>query len=173
MEMPVHIDGEEAERYLSMLHQHRYGRRHEIRAVGADDEIDLVDVDELRIDAGHVRRIALVVIEDELDRPPHHAALGIDVVAPDLQAEQKLLAVGRRAAGEVVAEADADRVRRARRQGKRQQDQSGERGMGEAQQGSSPQLGSAARTGLASVPTASAVAVTMSPGFMKIFGLRP
>ena len=39
--------------------------------------------------------IGLVVVIDELDRAAEHAALGVDVVAPDLEGEQDLLAVRR------------------------------------------------------------------------------
>ena len=46
---------------------------------------------------------------DELDLPAEQAALGIDFLCPDLAAEQRLLAVGGKRAGQRHAEADFDR----------------------------------------------------------------
>jgi hypothetical protein len=68
------------------------------------------DVNQLGVDAGHVRRIALIVVVDELDWAAEQPALGVDVVAPGLQRDQKLLAVLRHAAGHRHAEADLDRL---------------------------------------------------------------
>ena len=163
MKVAVHIDGKEAERQLVVLHQHRDRRRHEVGAVGPDEEIDLVDIDQLRIDARHVRGIGLIVIEDELDRAAHEAALRVHVIAPDLEGEQELLAVGRRAAGQIIAEADADRIGGARREREARGEEHGR------QRGEGSSARHAARTGLDRVPMAATVAVTTSPGFMKIW----
>ena len=46
---------------------------------------------------------------DELDLPAKQAAFGIDFLFPDLAAEQRLLAVGGKRAGQRHAEADFDR----------------------------------------------------------------
>ena len=119
MEFAVGGIGQDADRGLVVLHQHRNCRRHHVGRVGADQQIDFVDVDQLGIDPGHVLRIALVVIEHQLDRTAEQAAFGVDVVAPDLQRRQHLLADRRHAAGERHAQADPDRLgglRRARQQ---------------------------------------------------------
>ena len=107
--------------HLVLLHHDRHGRRDHVGGVAADDEIDLVDVEQLGVDARHGRGIALVVVEDELDRTPEQTALGVDFLFPDLHAEQRLLAVGGERAGQRHAEADRDRLARlgARRRGER------------------------------------------------------
>src|SRR5260221_1051816 len=43
---------------------------------------------------------------DELDWTPEQAALGVDLLLPDLHAEQRLLAVGREPTGQRHGEAD-------------------------------------------------------------------
>src|SRR6185312_7036842 len=70
---------------------------------------DFVDVKELGVDAGHFLRRALVVVIDELDLAPEQAAFLVDLVAPDLDAEQALLADRREEAGERHGEADLER----------------------------------------------------------------
>src|SRR5262249_47255454 len=73
-------------------------------------EIDLVEVEKLGIDARHQRRIALIVVLDELHRPAEQAALGVDLVLQYLQPELHHLAGAGVRAGERHAAADADRV---------------------------------------------------------------
>ena len=53
----------------------------DVGAVAGDDEIDLVDVEQLGVDARHGRRVGLVVVVDELDLAAEQAALRVDVVA--------------------------------------------------------------------------------------------
>ena len=84
------------------------GRDH-VGRIAADHEIDFVDVEQLGVDARHIRRIGLVVIIDELDLTAEQAAFGVDLFFPDIRAEQRLLAVRRQRAGERHAEADLDR----------------------------------------------------------------
>src|SRR5262249_31207786 len=78
--------------------------------IPAVDQIDLVDVEQLVVDAGHRRRIGLVVVIDELDRTAEEPALGVDVFLPNLLGEQRRLAVGRKPAGLRYAIADLDRL---------------------------------------------------------------
>jgi hypothetical protein len=113
--------GQNADRGLVELHQHRNGRRHHVGRVGPDQQVDFVDVDQFRIKPGHVLRIALVVVEYQLDRSSEQAAFGVDVVAPDLQRRQHLLADRRHAAGERHAQANPDRLGGFRRE-RQQQD---------------------------------------------------
>src|SRR5262249_61132301 len=74
--------------------------------------------------------IALVVVINELDRTSQESAFDVDVVAPNFQRQQILLAVGRNRARQCHAEADLDRIGRARRRYDTQDDgeQNGEQG---------------------------------------------
>jgi hypothetical protein len=63
------------------------------------------------IDSRDAVGVALIVVVDELDRPIQQPALGIDVIAPDFERCQQLLAVCRDPAGQCHAESDLDRVR--------------------------------------------------------------
>ena len=81
-----------------------------IGRIAADDKVDLVDVEELHIDAGNRRRIRLVVVIDQFDWPPEQATLGVDLLFPNLRTEQGLLAVGCKRTGERHAEAYLDRL---------------------------------------------------------------
>jgi hypothetical protein len=121
MKFAVRRVGENTDRGLLALHQHGNGRRHHIGRVRADEEIDLVDLDQLRIDRRHVRGAALIVVVDELDRSAHQPAFGVDVVAPDLQCDQHLLADRGDAAGQRHAEPDLYGISGPRRQCKHDQ----------------------------------------------------
>jgi hypothetical protein len=59
--------------------------------------------------------VGLVVVVDELDRPPEQAALRVDVIAPDFEPGLNLSPRGRGGAGQAQAEPDLDRVGGARR----------------------------------------------------------
>ncbi len=98
LELVVHIEPEQDDEQLALLHDDGHRRRRHVGGVGPEHQVDLVDVDELRVDAGNGGGIGLVVVVDELDLPPEEPALGVDLLLPDLHAEQRLLAVGRRAA---------------------------------------------------------------------------
>ena len=97
-----------------VLHQDRH-RRGAVIGAGGDDQIDLVDIEQLCVDARDQRRVALVVVVDQLDRPAEQPAFLVDVVGPDLRGQQELLAAGRAAAGLLAAEPDPDRLRGNRR----------------------------------------------------------
>jgi hypothetical protein len=92
------------------LDHDRHGRRDQRRGVGTDDQVDFVDVEQLRIDRRHLRGRALVVVVDELDRTAEEPALGVDIFFPNLLGEQRRFAVGRKPAGQRHAEADLDRL---------------------------------------------------------------
>ena len=85
VEFVVDADRGEADRHLLVLDDGRHRRRDEVGAVGAEQQVDFVDGDQLGVDVRHVRRRALVVVDDELDRAAEQPALGVDVVAPDLE----------------------------------------------------------------------------------------
>ena len=57
MELVVHIEAEQREERHLVLNDDRHRRRQQIGAVVADCQIDLVDIEELGIDARHQRRI--------------------------------------------------------------------------------------------------------------------
>ena len=82
---------EQADQHFLLLNHHRHRRRQQVGARPADDDVDLVDVEQLLVQGGDGRRIALIVVGDELDRRP---ALGVDIVLPDSLREQRRLAAG-------------------------------------------------------------------------------
>ncbi len=71
--LAVDADGGVADHHLVVLDDRRHRRRHEVGAVGPDQQIDFVDRDQLGVDARHVRRGALVVV-DRRPRPGDQAA---------------------------------------------------------------------------------------------------
>jgi len=66
-------------------------------------------VKQLRVDRRRLGCAALVVIDDQFDLAAEQPAFGVDVVAPDLDAEQRGLAPGRKTAGLRHGHADLDR----------------------------------------------------------------
>jgi hypothetical protein len=92
----------------------RHRRHDQIGAIARNQQVDLVDVDQLRVDARHQRGIALVVVIDQLDRPAEQTALGIDLVFPNLESEQPGLANDGERTGQLHAEANLDGLRCAR-----------------------------------------------------------
>ena len=123
--MAVDTDRHHADGESLVFNDDRHCRRGHVGGVGTEQQIDFVDIDELVVDAGHVRRIALVVIKNQINRAAQEAALRVDVIAPHLQREQQLLAVLRHPAGECHAETDLDRIGRHRRRGEEQNSGSG------------------------------------------------
>ena len=112
VELVVHIEAEQRKERHLVLDDDRHRRGQQIGAVIADRQVDLVDVEQLRKDAGYRRRIALVVVIDQLDRAAEQPALGVGLLLPDLHRQQGRLAAGRETAGQRHAEADLDRLRR-------------------------------------------------------------
>ena len=110
MELAVDIERKQPDESLAPLHDDRHGGRVHVGGIGPDDKVDFVDVEELRVDARHRRRIGLVVVIDQLDLASEQSAFGVDFRFPDLGAEQRLLAVRRERAGERQAKADLDRL---------------------------------------------------------------
>jgi hypothetical protein len=100
-----------------VLNDDWHSRRQEVSAVIAGDEVDLVDIEQLREDAGHRRRVALVVVVDQPDRPAEQPAIGVGLLFPDLHRQQRRLAARREPAGQTHSKADVDRLRRARHPG--------------------------------------------------------
>ena len=74
------------------------GRDDQIGRV-AHENVHLVHIQELGVDAGHSCSIGLVVIVDQLDRAAEQAALGVDLLYPDLFREKMRLAGRGKAAG--------------------------------------------------------------------------
>ena len=102
----VCIEAEQADQQLALLHDHRKRRRNEIGAIGPVDKIDFVDVEQFGVDARYVSWIRLIVVVDKLDLAAKEAALGVDLLFPDLGAEQCLLAVRRQWTGQRQRKAD-------------------------------------------------------------------
>ena len=119
VESLVHAGAEQAHEQLLFLDGDRHRRSDLGRGIAAHDQVNFVDIEQLGVDAGHLRRIALIVVVDELNRPAEQPAFGIDVVFPDLHGDQRHFAVGREGTGQRHAKADFDwlgRLGRRRRQ---------------------------------------------------------
>ncbi len=112
VEVPVDAHCHHADGELLVFNNNRHRRRGHVGGVRPEQQIDFVDVDELVVDTRHVRWIALIVVDNEFHRAAEEAALGVDVVAPQLKRKQKLFAVLRYPAGHRQAEADLDRFSR-------------------------------------------------------------
>jgi len=110
LELVVDAGAEQADEQFLARHGHRHGGGNLRRGIAADDQIDLVDIEQLRIDRGHFGRLALVVVIDELHRPPEQATLRVDVGLPDLHGDERHLAVGGERTGKRHAEPDLDRL---------------------------------------------------------------
>ena len=128
LELAVHIEAEQREERHLVLHHDRHRRRQQIGAVVTHHDVDFVDLEQLGEDPRHGRRVALVVVIDQLHRPAQHPALGVGLLLPDLHRQQGSLAAGGEPAGQPHAEADLDRVGGARRRqtGSAQQERGGE-----------------------------------------------
>ena len=110
VKLGVYVEGKEADERLAFLHDDGQSRRVQVGAVGPDDEIDFVGIEQLRVDAGHIRRIRLIVVVHQLDFAAKQTAFGVDLLFPDLGAEQRLFAVRRQRTGERQAKPDLDRI---------------------------------------------------------------
>src|SRR5215469_4812127 len=110
VELGIDSQPEQADQHLLLLNHHGHRRRQQVRAVPADDDVDLVEVEQLLVQGGDRGRIALIVVIHELDRTAEQPALGVDVLLPDPLREQRRLAVGSEPAGLRDAVADLDRI---------------------------------------------------------------
>ena len=87
---------------------------------GGDDQIggmthqqvDLVDVHELGVDAGNIGGIGLVVEINEPHLTAEQPTLGVDLLGPDLLGQQMGFARRGEAPGQRYAESDLDRLLR-------------------------------------------------------------
>jgi len=94
LHLRVHLERKVAHQEQAALLHQRHDRRRRHGAVGRDEEVDLVDVEQLGVDAGDVGRIGLVVVGGELDLALEQAAALVDVLDPHAQREQRRLAAG-------------------------------------------------------------------------------
>ncbi len=108
-DLAVHLEREIPHQQQAALLDERHDRRGRHGRVGREQQIDLVDVDQLGVDRRRLRCARLVVIDDQFDLAAEQAALGIDIVAPDFDAEQRSLAAAGEAAGLRHRHADLDR----------------------------------------------------------------
>ena len=107
--LAVHLEREVPHQQHAALLDERHDRRRLHGGVGREQDVDLVDVEQLGVDRRAFGRARLVVIDEQLDLAAEQAALGVDVVAPDLDADQRGLAAGGKPAGLRHAHADLDR----------------------------------------------------------------
>jgi len=106
LHLRVHLEREVAHHQQVALLRHRDQRRGGHRPIGRDDEVDLVHVEQLGVDARDVRRVGLVVVGDELDLAVEQPALCVDIVDPQAQRDQRRLAAGAERPGLRHAHAD-------------------------------------------------------------------
>ena len=109
IELLVDAGAEQTDEQLLLLDRERHRRGDLGRGIAADDQIDLVDIEQLGVDAGNLRRVALVVVVDKLYRPAEQPTLDVDVIFPDLHCDKRHFAVGGERASERHAEPDLDR----------------------------------------------------------------
>ena len=114
LELRIRAQREKHHDQLLALDDERHRRDDEVRRM-AHQQVDLIDIDQLRVDAGYGRGVGLVVVVDELDRTAEQPALRVDLLGPDLLGHQMGLARGGEPAGERYAKADLDRLLRLRR----------------------------------------------------------
>jgi hypothetical protein len=110
------VDPQSSKRHedLVVLHHKRHRRTDDVGAVSGNDEVDFVDVKKLGVDARHQRRIALVVVIDQLHLAAEEAAFGVLIFGPHLGRQQRGLAVAGVGSRESHAETDLDGLRRYR-----------------------------------------------------------
>ena len=111
LEFLVRRQSEQRREHQLLAHDDRHRRDDQVGAVARHHQVDLVDIEQLGVDAGDVRPLGRVVVIDELDRPAEQAALFVDVIAPDFHRDQRAFAGAGEAACQRHAEADLDRFR--------------------------------------------------------------
>src|SRR5581483_9068231 len=93
----------------SVLGDDQRHRRGDLRrGITAEHEVDFVDVDQLAVDAGDLRRARLIIVIDELHLAAEQTALGVDVVLPDFHGDKRHLAVRRERPGQRGGDGAAD-----------------------------------------------------------------
>ncbi len=122
VEFRVDVETEQRHERHVPLHDDRHCGSDDVRTVPGDEQVDLVDVEQLVVDARHRRGVGLVVVVDELDLTAEKAATGVDVLGPDLHRDQRRLAVAGERSGEAHAEADLQRLLRLHRSAERQRE---------------------------------------------------
>ena len=114
-ELVVHGEAEQGDEGQIALHHDRHRRGDQVGAVAGHHEVDLVDVEQLGVNAGYQRRVGLVVVIDQLDLAAEQPARGVGVLLPDLHRDQGRFAGAGEPAGERHREADLDRLGGLRR----------------------------------------------------------
>ena len=131
VELVVHRETEQGDEGQVALHHDRHRRRDQVGAVARYHEVDLVDVEQLGVDAGHSGRVGLIVVIDQLDLAAEQPAGRVDVLLPDLHRDQGRLAGAGEPAGERHREPDLDRLGGLRRRGGDQRGRSESGGAGQ------------------------------------------
>jgi hypothetical protein len=88
----------------------RHGGGNDVGAVRANQEVDFVDAHQFFIYSWRIRRTALIVVINELHRAAEQAAFLVDIVAPDLEAGQHLLARWRGRPGQAETESNTKSI---------------------------------------------------------------
>ena len=93
VELRVHSERHEAEKESLAFHNQRHRWRDGIVSIAADNDIDLLDIEETLVKVGYELGVRLIVEADELHRAAEELAVCVDVLLPDLVGESSCLAV--------------------------------------------------------------------------------
>ncbi len=83
------------------------------------DEIHLIDIEQLGVDAGHIGGLGLVIVVDQFDLAAQESPPGVYIVPPDLHRQQCRLPGRTQGAGQRHAKTELKGLGRMRRRGKR------------------------------------------------------
>ena len=106
---------EQTEVQLVVARHDRHCRRGHIGRIAGQHEVHVIDVQQLDVDAGHVGRVALRIVADQLDRTPQQSARRVDLFGPDFRRQDAGFADRRQPAGLRFAKPDRNRLHRSGR----------------------------------------------------------
>src|ERR1017187_2938310 len=106
----VHRDSAGADKHLLTLHDDGEGGGLHGGAVAPEHQVDLIDVEQLAVDAGDQCGVGLIVVIDELDGPAKQPPSAIDVVTPHLDCEQRRFSISAKWTRLRHAESNLDRL---------------------------------------------------------------
>ena len=75
VELRVHSERHEAEKESLAFHNQRHPWRDGIVSIAADNDIDLLDIEETLVNVGYELGVRLIIEADELHRPPEELAV--------------------------------------------------------------------------------------------------
>src|SRR6516162_7735671 len=114
--MSLTVSGEAENTDCGLVTCLKYGQRSRdlVGAIGSNQKVDFVDVDEFRVDRWFVRRRCLVIVINQLYWTTKQSTFAIYIVAPDFERDKKLLSIRPVRAGHPHAETHSNRLSRPR-----------------------------------------------------------